>query len=276
MRLPSGAAVPDMYLWASLLRRLENQPGSGVPVRGARVVSIWSEDHTDAQRVARACQIDSICATPEEVCDGVDAVMILSERPETHLPYARAALERGLRTYVDKPLADTPDAAREIFTLAERHGAPCYTGSAVRWSPEFLAAREHIRTKPNRAKALHVQCPLGLDLYGIHAIELANLFLGHDVDTIHTTTGPDRQIVLLTYTNGATALLDHLNFLRWPTYAATIHADTWHHHVTLDDPAPTLLAFTRTFADFANGAPPPVNPQESLHLINILTTTQRS
>lgn len=275
-RLRGGTPVPDMYLWATLLRRLEHEPGAQVPVPGARVTALWSADPADAERVARACGIARVCDRPEQACEGVDAVMVLSERPETHLPYARCALERGLPTYVDKPLADTREAGAEIFALADRHGARCYTGSGIRWSPEFLAARDRARDMPSGIRAVHVQCPLELELYGIHAVEIVNLFLGHAVATVQAVAARDRQVVLLEYRNGASAVFENLNFVRWPTYSATLYGDTWHHRVAIDDPAPAALAFVRGFVEFARGGPAPVAAGESLRLIEIVAAGRRA
>jgi len=272
VRTTAGAPVPDMYLWATLLRRLEHDPAAEVPVPGARVTAIWSADRADAERIARACGIATVCDSPEQACEDVDAVMVLSERPETHLPYARRALERRLPTYVDKPLAETAEAGAEIFAVADCLGAPCYTGSGVRWSPELLAAREEVRG----SRAVHVQCPLGLELYGIHAVEMVNLFLGHDVATVQAIGAADRQVVLLEYHDGASALFEHLNFVRWPTYAATLYGETWHHRVAFDDPAPTALAFVRAFVEFARGGPVPVPAEESLRLIELVAAAERA
>lgn len=276
VRLPNGVSVPDMYLWATLLRRLENEPSADVPVSGARVTALWSADRSDADRMARACGIETVCATPEEACEDVDAVMVLSERPETHLPYARYALERGLPTYVDKPLAESVEAGREIFAVAERCGARCFTGSAIRWSPQFLAARDHVRSQFGQARALYVPCPLGLKLYGVHAVEMVNLFLGHDVESVQVLGGSDRQVVLLEFRDGASAVFEHLNFLRWPTYSATLYGETWDYRVVLDEPGPTMLAMTRAFVDFARGGPVPVPPSESLRLIEIVAAAEEA
>lgn len=275
-RLSNGASAADMYLWAMLLRRLEQDPDGGVPIEGARVTSIWSSDRRDAERIGRACGIAEICDDVESVCDGVDAVMVLSERPETHLRYAASALERGLSTYVDKPLAESPDAGREIFALAERYGARCFTGSSLRWAPEFLSIRESLCSRAGGIRAISVHCPLGLELYGIHAVEIVNLFMGSDVRYVEAVGTGDRQVVLLEYFDGASAVLENLNFVRWPRYSATVYGDSWRHHVTVDDPAPAALAFVRRFIEFVKGGPVPVPASESLRMIDIVTAAQKS
>lgn len=275
-RLPNGASVPEMHLWAMLLRQLEGDPVAQVPVPGARVTAVWSADRWDAERIARACGIDRVCGRPDEACEDVDAVMVLTERPESHLPYARLALERGRRTYIDKPLAESLDAAREIFAIADRLGVPCFTGSVARWSPELLAGRDYVLGRFGRPRALYVSCPLDLELYGIHCVEMVNLFLGSDVTSVEAIQGADRQVVLLQYRNGASAVFEHLKFLRSPSYSITVYGETWQHRIPLDEPYIPLLEFARSFVDFARGGPAPVSPEETLQLIAILAAAQQS
>lgn len=274
-RLPNGTPTPTTHLWAALLRRLENDPSANVPVKGARVTSVWSADRGDAERLARACGIATVCERVEDACDEVDAVMVLSERPESHLPYARPALERGLPTYVDKPLAETPAKGREIFALAERSGARCFTGSMLRWSPDLLAARDYLQSRRGPIRGVSVQCPLDLELYGIHCVEMVNMFLGNDVASVEAIAGRDRQVVLLEYADSS-AVFEHLRFLRWPLYGITFYAEQWHHRVVIEDVAPAALAFVERFVDFARGGPAPVTPEESLQLADIVTAARLS
>jgi predicted dehydrogenase len=202
--------------------------------------------------------------------------MVLSERPETHLPYARLALERGLRTYVDKPLAENMNAGREIFAFADRLGVPCYTGSAIRWSPEFLAGRRYVQERFGPPKAVYVPCPLAIELYGIHAVEMVNLFLGNDVVSVRAIAGHERQVVLMEYHDGTTAVFEHLNFVRWPSYSVTLYADSWQHRIILEEPGATLMAFAKQFVEFARGGPAPVSPIESLRLIEIVAAAKQA
>ncbi|MTD59001.1 Gfo/Idh/MocA family protein [Amycolatopsis pithecellobii] len=275
-RLPDGAAVPDMYLWAALHGRLRNAVDPPIPAGSARVTAIWSADRDDAERVARACGIDEVCASPHEVCEDVDAVMVLSKDPGTHLDHARAALERGLPTYIDKPLAESLRAGRLIFDLAAKHGAPCYTGSSLRWSPELLAARDAVRREPGPIRTVSIHCPLSIGLYGIHGVEMANLFLGSAVEAVQSLSAPGRQITLLEYAGGTSALIENLEFLPWPTYGLVANGETWHHSTTFHDPSRTSLEFVRRFVEFAHDRIPPVAGEESLRLIQIVEAMMAS
>ncbi|GHE98775.1 dehydrogenase [Amycolatopsis deserti] len=269
-RLPDGTSVPDMYLWAALHGRLRNAARSPVPAGDARVTAIWSDDRRDAERVARACGIDRVCASPREACEDVDAVMVLSKEPSTHLEYARLSLQQGLPTYVDKPLAESFEAGRSIFELAADHGAPCYTGSSLRWSPELLTVRDAVRRRPGPPRTVSIQCPLSIELYGIHGVEMANMFLGSAVDSVQSLTASGRQITVLEYPDGSSALIENLEYLAWPTYSVLVGGETWHEGTTFHDPSGTSYEFVRRFVQFVHDRVPPVSARESLSLIRIV------
>ena len=275
-RLPNGVTIPSMHLWALLLRRFEFDPLVDVPVSGARVTSIWSQDFADGERVARACNIERICRTPEAACENVDAVMVLSEDPSTHLSYAQPALERGLPTFVDKPFARNVDEALAIFDLAARFGARCFTASALRWCAQFETARDYARSHLGPIKSVYVPCPGSLDLYGIHSVEIANFFLGSDVHAVQTIGVRDRQVTLLEYRDSTSALLEHLNFIRWPIYSATLFGSGWEHRANVDMPSESILALVQEIVAFARGGCAPVPEAEAVRFIEIVAAARES
>src|SRR5437867_231178 len=44
---------------------------------GARVVRVWDPLPEPARRLAGACSIETVCSSPEETCEGVDAVILI-------------------------------------------------------------------------------------------------------------------------------------------------------------------------------------------------------
>jgi hypothetical protein len=52
---------------------------SGRRLEGARVVKIWDPDKTAARTLADVCGIETVTDTPEQCCDGVDAVLIVDD-----------------------------------------------------------------------------------------------------------------------------------------------------------------------------------------------------
>jgi predicted dehydrogenase len=54
-----------------------------------------------------------------------------------HAAVAREFLRRGVHLLVEKPLADSPQAAQELVDLARRHGAQLQVGHVERYNPAF-------------------------------------------------------------------------------------------------------------------------------------------
>ncbi|MBI0316019.1 MULTISPECIES: Gfo/Idh/MocA family protein [Streptomyces violaceusniger group] len=73
--------------------------------------------------------------------DELDLIVIASPN-RTHVPLARAALEAGLPTVVDKPLAATAAEAEELAALAEGRGLLLTVFQNRRWDNDFRTLRK--------------------------------------------------------------------------------------------------------------------------------------
>ena len=121
---------------------------------------------------------------PEQMLGRIDAVMIESQQGSRHLERARPFLEAGLPTFVDKPFAETVADADAMIALAERHGAPVLSCSALRYDPQVRAALARTEQLGSvlsadvwTAAALHPGNP-GLLHYGIHGVEMLYALMG--------------------------------------------------------------------------------------------------
>lgn len=108
----------------------------------------------------------SHCATVEEVVGKSDALVVLSpDNCEMHEILCQVPLRSGKRTYVDKTFAPDGATARRLFALANYHGTPCYSTSALRFATEYqdLALDE--------LRAINSWGPNRFDTYAIHQLE---------------------------------------------------------------------------------------------------------
>jgi scyllo-inositol 2-dehydrogenase (NADP+) len=78
------------------------------------------------------------------MADALDLVVVTSPNA-THVPHARAALERGLHVVVDKPFAATAAEARGVGALAERSGRLAIPFQNRRWDGDFLTVGRLVR-----------------------------------------------------------------------------------------------------------------------------------
>jgi predicted dehydrogenase len=119
--------------------------------RYARFVS-----RIEGMRVAGVCDVDAVLADEVAAESGgtvygdvaamaaaVDAVIVCT--PEhLHLEPALAALDAGKPVMIEKPIAHSLDAARQIATAGKRVGVPVLVGHLLRFEARWVAARQRL------------------------------------------------------------------------------------------------------------------------------------
>ena len=79
---------------------------------------------------------------PAEAVDMVDAAVIAVPTVK-HLEAARPFLEAGKSLLIEKPLADTAAAAKELLDLAQTHNAGVQVGHTERFNPAVLSMQKY-------------------------------------------------------------------------------------------------------------------------------------
>ncbi len=105
---------------------------------GARLVAVADPDR-DALEGATAGSDAQGFAEPMALLGeaDLDAVVIASPTT-THVALALAAIERGVATLVEKPLAATPEEAAALVDAARSRGVPLQVGHVERFNPAVL------------------------------------------------------------------------------------------------------------------------------------------
>ena len=79
--------------------------------------------------------------TPEKLIEAADAVDIVA--PTTaHFELCEAAIKKGRHVFVEKPLANTMEEARELVKLAREANIKFQVGHVERFNPAFLALKD--------------------------------------------------------------------------------------------------------------------------------------
>lgn len=179
----------------------------------------------------------------EHVAD-VDALLasadalVVTAATSAHASLVRAAVERGLPVFCEKPVAPTVQETIAVLDLVQRTGVPVQIGFQRRFDPGFVAAREAV---------------LGDELGWIHTVRAGTcdaapppedylpvsggLFRDcsvHDVDVVHWVTGREvRQVYAVGANHGS------------PAFAACGDVDAAAALLTLDGDTFALLHATR-------------------------------
>src|SRR6185503_5074598 len=105
-----------------------------------KIVGFYDPDDDTANEVAEKYQlrrftdVDSLLNT----CDAIDVVAPTNH----HFELCEKAIKKGKHIFVEKPLANTMDEARQLVKLAEESGIKLQVGHVERFNPAFLAIKD--------------------------------------------------------------------------------------------------------------------------------------
>ncbi len=110
-------------------------------IEGVVLAGFFDPDDAIALPVAQKYDIQRYTDREElmMVCDAIDIVA-----PTTyHFELCQAAIRMGKHVFVEKPLANTMDEARELVKLAREANIKFQVGHVERFNPAFLALKDH-------------------------------------------------------------------------------------------------------------------------------------
>jgi predicted dehydrogenase len=175
-------------------------------LEGARVVRVWDPQREWAQKLADICGIERACATPEEACEGVDAVLLVDDGSGEQWRYAEHPLHKGVPVFCDKPLAMTARDAQHIARLARATKTKFMSASSLRFVPDIVKLREELPRFGNVHLAT-VACGNELIYYGVHALSMAYAVLGAGAVSALNVGQPGLNEVRLRFANHRDVLL---------------------------------------------------------------------
>lgn len=214
----------------------------------------------------------------DAMLDAVDGVLVLAVNGNRHLELARPALERGLPTYVDKPLTCSLDEAKELLALSRAGNARCYSASSLRFVSELESIDRDVLGKLVAVDAFGPgelnDSMAGLFFYGVHAIELVDAILGPGVARVSAVTGEDRDLVRLEYNDGRFASI-RLERKGGYAFGATVHGEKDARSFVVDF-EPVYARLVAGMTRFFEGGPAPVELRDIVENVAVMEAGNRS
>lgn len=186
-------------------------------IEGVQVTGFYDPGDENALAVTEKYQLPRF-TDPEELIDACDAVDIVA--PTTaHFLLAKSAIKKGKHVFVEKPLANTMEEARELVKLAKEANIKFQVGHVERFNPAFLALRGYtINPMFIEVHRLAQFNPRGTDVsvildLMIHDIDAILSLVKSDVKSISAsgvavlTDTPDIANVRIEFNNGCVANL---------------------------------------------------------------------
>jgi predicted dehydrogenase len=163
---------------------------------GAQVWAIWGPEPERTREAAANGQIPVVADGPEQVVAECDMVFVIPRDAGLHLEYAKPAIAAGKPLFVDKPLTQTPEHARELISLARNAGVPATSFTTLRYGSDALAFGEGVaaagpvRYASYMGPAARNSPHGGIFFYAIHTVELMQHFHGPDITSISAIESP--------------------------------------------------------------------------------------
>ena len=186
-------------------------------IAGTELVGFYDPDDDTAKEVSEKYQLTRFIDA-DDLMDACDAIDIVAPT-NYHFELCEKAIRKGKHVFVEKPLANTMDEARQLVKLAEESDIKFQVGHVERFNPAFLALKNtELNPMFIEVHRLAQFNPRGtevsviLDLM-IHDIDIILSIVKSDVKSISAsgvgvmTETPDIANVRIEFDNGCVANL---------------------------------------------------------------------
>jgi predicted dehydrogenase len=268
-----------------------NKPGETEHIPGGRIVAGFpggSKDfelsYSRVEKFTAQLRDDfavAIMDKPEAVAEAADLLFITAVDGRTHLDYVRKTIHFRKPTFIDKPFATSSSDAREMFKLAEQHGAPMMSCSSLRYAQSLTAAIED--DSEGKIVGCDVFGPMnvepsqgGLFWYGIHSVEMLNRVMGKGAREVKATTSEQQDVITATFADGRIASIRGLRAAHHK-FGVTIHREKGFQFVDCASGkrswyATMLEAIMRTLPQGKSD----IEPADTLEVIGLIEAANKS
>lgn len=189
-----GLSYTHPYTYSAILPRF-----------GARASHVWDADPAAARELAERYGATAVETVEQALEAGPDGAIVTSRGPE-RTGHALACIERGIPTYVGKPMVTNLGDLARIGEAVRRTGCPVMSTSILRFAPGIQAlARWLAAGKAGTLLALRASSIHSIERYmeephrwqdheeqgggtivtmGVHAVDPLILLLGREIESI--------------------------------------------------------------------------------------------
>ncbi|WP_322170754.1 Gfo/Idh/MocA family oxidoreductase [Acutalibacter caecimuris] len=164
-------------------------------------------DNPNGRTTAQWCADNGVepCATMEELVGKADVLAVLApDNTELHEALCQVALRCGKPTFIDKTFAPDGEVGRRIFELANRHGTPCWSASALRFATEYGGIDR------GQVEGVVSLGPAGADTYSIHQLEPVVMLMQEPARRVMAMPGQKLYTVTMEFASGRLGVINGL------------------------------------------------------------------
>ncbi len=263
-----------------------------LPFPDTKITQYYDADPAIAAKFTEAFPGVQVAKSVEEMVEQVDAVWLgdASGFGDDHFDLVAPGLKKGLPTFCDKPIGETPAGTRKILEFAKQHNAPIMSSSLFRheWGAEAaLRKRDSGEFGPIQYVIASVQggfSESGWMVYGQHPAWTVMTLMGPGVEAVSMYARENTCHALVTYPDRMPAEIwfgrpnstweychteVHFQKQRFE-YTASIENDFWYgHHYE-------MFRMAATFREMVKTRREPIPHQEILEVTAIVHAAAKS
>lgn len=263
-----------------------------LPFPDTRITHYFDADRKVAAEFTQAFPGVQVAKSVEDMVEQVDAVWLgdASGFGDDHFALVAPGLRKGLPTFCDKPIGETPAGTRKILEFAKQHKAPIMSSSLFRheWGTEAaLRLRDAGEFGPIQYVIASLQggySDSGWMVYGQHPAWMVMTLLGAGVEAVSMYTRENSCHALVTYKDrmpgeiwygrpGGDFYYNHteVHFAKKKyEYTPAIEGDFWYgHHYE-------MFRMAATFREMVKTRREPIPHQEILEVTAIIHAAAKS
>ena len=198
--------------------KLFNDPKAAGDIAGIKIVAGYpggTDMPASRNRVAkftegvRAAGVEIVDSIPK-LLEKVDVVFLESVDGRIHLQEATPVLKAGKPLWIDKPAGGTLADAIAIYELAKKHGTPCFSSSALRFTKGVVELSQKTALGKLVGAVSWGPCDYepgtpDLFFYGIHGVEPLFALMGMGCESVTRLQTKDVDLVSGVWRDGRVA-----------------------------------------------------------------------
>ncbi len=197
-----------------------------------------------------------------------DYIVVLSpDNPEMHGELCKIPLSSGKRVYVDKTFAPDRKTAVELFEIAEKHGTPCFSASALRFASEFSGKKSKA---PENILSFG---PGAFENYAVHQIEPIVMLMGTKAKKVICVGSEKYPAFEIEFDDGRKAFFSHHGY-ECPFGMAIDYSGKGSDYITIQ--SDYFKLFAKEMADFFLTGKAKVDNNETVCIISIIEAAQKA
>ena len=224
----------------------------------------------------KAMGVESV-DTIDALLQKVDVVLLESIDGRVHLQQVLPVLKAKKPVFIDKPLAATLADVVEIYRVAAELKVPCFSSSALRFSPGVIGAAHDPRAGQVLGCEAWSPCHLephhpDLFWYGIHGVEELFTIMGPGCESVTRVQNKDCDIAVGVWKDGRIGTFRGLRAGK-EDYGSTVFGSK---SIVSGDGFGGYQPLVVEIAKFFKSGKPPVSPEETIEIYAFMEAAHES